>query len=406
MINFHRLLGAIHWISVLELVALLAVEALPPPPGSNCSTACGGVKIPYPFGFEPGCSLPGFVLICRDTEKGKKPFLPKVQGAYGYFELDSVSLIEGQARVWNNITSSCYNSTSKNMTTNYLDFLYLPEPYMLSEVANELVVVGCRTVAYVSVGKSGYVRQMSGCFASCGERGDNLTSLTDGTCAGAGCCLATISRGQTFYNVYFDATRFNTTAIYNVSRCSYAVLMESSRFNFRRSYATSSEFFDTNSGRAPVVIDWAVRNASNCATAVKDRESYACVSSNSKCLNSSSGPGYICNCTQGFQGNPYLPNGCQDIDECIEPKKHSCYGTCINLPGRFECSCPPGTRGNASVEGACQKNLLTPVIQVTIGMHIFHFNHDVHICTLQTYQLSVFTTYQQYNSSIILSGSK
>uniref|UniRef100_A0A0E0GZN9 Protein kinase domain-containing protein n=2 Tax=Oryza nivara TaxID=4536 RepID=A0A0E0GZN9_ORYNI len=375
MASFHGLLEALLWSSVAGLAALLAVgAALPPPPGSNCSTACGGINVSYPFGFEPGCSWPGFELSCRDTKQGKKLFLPQVPGADGYFEVASISLLEGQARVWSNISRYCYNHTSKGMTDdNYWNFVYqLPDTYRLSETANMLTVIGCSVVAYISVGNGDFVRQMSGCFATCSEQGNNnrmnLSRLANGTCDGVGCCQSTISKAQTFYNVYFDGQTYNTTGIYNISPCSYAVLMESSSFTFHTSYATSSEFFDTQGGRAPLVIDWAIRNTSNCAEAMKHSESYACISSNATCVDSSNGPGYTCNCTQGFQGNPYLRGGCQDIDECREPTQHSCYGNCINLPGTFECSCPPGTRGNASVEGACQKNLLTPGVQVTIGV--------------------------------------
>lgn len=73
----------------------------------------------------------------------------------------------------------------------------------------------------------------------------------------------------------------------------------------------SSEFIDNNGGRMPMVVEWAVRNASNCVEVQKDRDSYTCVSSNSVCVNLSSEPGYICNCTRGYQGNPYLLDGCQ-----------------------------------------------------------------------------------------------
>uniref|UniRef100_J3LX20 Wall-associated receptor kinase galacturonan-binding domain-containing protein n=2 Tax=Oryza brachyantha TaxID=4533 RepID=J3LX20_ORYBR len=62
------------WVSVAELAAPLALGAdLAPRPaagGGNCSTACGGVEIPYLFGVEPGCALPGFELSCRDTADG------------------------------------------------------------------------------------------------------------------------------------------------------------------------------------------------------------------------------------------------------------------------------------------------------------------------------------------------
>jgi len=44
-----------------------------------------------------------------------------------------------------------------------------------------------------------------------------------------------------------------------------------------------------------------------------------------------------------------------DIDECALWELHSCYGTCINMPGTFHCQCPDGTYGNPFTEGGCIK---------------------------------------------------
>ncbi|WZZ18860.1 hypothetical protein YC2023_111949 [Brassica napus] len=46
---------------------------------------------------------------------------------------------------------------------------------------------------------------------------------------------------------------------------------------------------------------------------------------------------YQCSCRSGYEGNPYLPDGCQDIDEC-----RTIYGVCgknkcVNVPGSFRC---------------------------------------------------------------------
>ncbi|MBA0870512.1 hypothetical protein Goshw_013440, partial [Gossypium schwendimanii] len=46
----------------------------------------------------------------------------------------------------------------------------------------------------------------------------------------------------------------------------------------------------------------------------KDTKNYAC-QQNSACIDPESGPGYLCKCNDGFQGNPYLFNGCQDTAE-------------------------------------------------------------------------------------------
>lgn len=163
------------------------------------------------------------------------------------------------------------------------------EAYRLSDTENKFIIVGCYTVAYITVGDREDMRYASACSAFCGPKGNNLTSLMDGACSGTGCCEATITEGHTSYNTMFDPD-YNTTQIYNVSSCSYVVLMESSRFSFRRSYVmNSSQFIDTNGGRVPMVVDWAVQNASNCVEAQKDHDSYACISSNSVCVNSSRG---------------------------------------------------------------------------------------------------------------------
>jgi hypothetical protein len=128
-----------------------------------------------------------------------------------------------------------------------------------------------------------------------------------------GCCQTAIPKGMHYYEVGFDSG-FNTSQIWNFSRCSYAVLMEAESFNFSTTYISTTKLNDTHTGRAPVVMDWAIRNGTmslSCEEAKLNKTgTYACLSSNSGCVNPRNGPGYLCNCTKGYEGNPYLPDGC------------------------------------------------------------------------------------------------
>ncbi|KAF8702720.1 hypothetical protein HU200_032548 [Digitaria exilis] len=138
-----------------------------------------------------------------------------------------------------------------------------------------------------------------------------MAHAVDGSCFGMGCCQTEIPKGIGYYEVGFDRG-FNTSNIWRFSRCSYAVLMEAEGFNFSTTYINTTKFNDTNIGRAPTVIDWAIRDETTSCEVAKRNETgtYACLSSNSECLVSPNGPGYLCNCSKGYEGNPYVPDGC------------------------------------------------------------------------------------------------
>ncbi|KAK8276748.1 hypothetical protein V6Z12_D10G220900 [Gossypium hirsutum] len=161
--------------------------------------------------------------------------------------------------------------------------------------------IGCHTNAFVRV----TTRNFSfGCLTYCA----NMNYVIDGSCSGVGCCQSAIPNGLRVYSLQVDSI-VNHSAVSMFNPCSYGFL--------------------------PFILDWTIGNQT-CKQAKKDPNDYAC-KQNSTCIDREIGPGYLCKCNDGFQGNPYLFNGCQDIDECETLKPCSKSGTCHNTPGSYNC---------------------------------------------------------------------
>ncbi|KAJ3697361.1 hypothetical protein LUZ61_001066 [Rhynchospora tenuis] len=187
-----------------------------------------------------------------------------------------------------------------------------------------------------------------GCVSGC----DRLESLSDGSCSGIGCCETSIPKGTNSILFWFDKN-FHNSEVFSFGPCIYAMLTEEDGFAFNTSYITTKQLLDRNTS---IVIDWFIGNTT-CYSAQTNKSSYACKSDYSICLNSNSGPGYLCNCSDGYEGNPYLQGGCQDIDECTSQNSCSKDGKCHNLPGIYKCSCPFGKRIKHNNERDCELNV-------------------------------------------------
>ncbi|KAJ3680203.1 hypothetical protein LUZ60_016481 [Juncus effusus] len=336
----------------------------------DCPEKCGEVMIPYPFGIGPNCSLQGFQISCNKTSYGTYTPLFLNQ------TLLNVSLPLGQFHVNNPISSQCYNNTIKNDSYNDWEWNFYSSPFQFNHEKNKFTVIGCDTLAYLHIyGSSWY---WGGCVSVC----YSLESLTNGSCSGIGCCQTAIPKGTNYYRVRFD-TNFNNSQVYNFSQCGYAVLMEDAGFEFNTRYITTDELYKR--GEMPMVLDWTIGNQT-CEIAQSNKSSYACVSENSVCVDSTiynGALGYLCNCSVGYEGNPYLTEGCQDINEC---NRQSICGDkiCRNTLGGFECLCPSGTHNTSHSNGSCIPNQklalwVKLVIGICVGLMILL------ICFFYTY---------------------
>nr|XP_011462038.1 PREDICTED: wall-associated receptor kinase 3-like [Fragaria vesca subsp. vesca] len=130
----------------------------------------------------------------------------------------------------------------------------------------------------------------------------------------------------------------------------YAFIVQEGHFRF--SNTSFQELSVTE--QVPMVIDWAIGNEPDPCDAAERRQDFAC-NNNSECVNHDNRNGYVCECFPGNEGNPYLPDGCQDIDNCKDSNPCK-IGTCVNSPpGDYSCLCPKGYRNDVMDEKTCIK---------------------------------------------------
>ncbi|KAF6143660.1 hypothetical protein GIB67_015300 [Kingdonia uniflora] len=89
----------------------------------------------------------------------------------------------------------------------------------------------------------------------------------------------------------------------------------------------------------PVVFVWAIGENLTCEKALQDPETFACKYKNTTCYSTSNTYGYRCDCLSGYEGNLYLINGCQDVNECEDHNDNQCASICINNLQSLCCAC-------------------------------------------------------------------
>ncbi|CAN6167462.1 unnamed protein product [Urochloa humidicola] len=330
---------------------LLAAAAadLPAARSPGCATTCGDIDVPYPFGLDPQCAINDeFRLNCSTVGRATKLF-------HGTLEVIRFSVPDGKAWLKTLMSSQCYDQATGDMSYSNAWLNISNLPYVLSADDNKVIVLGCRSLAYML--SDTYI---IGCLSTCDEPLRNGSSCASGK---AGCCQADLPRGVQYYQSFFNEL-YNTTKIWRNTPCNYVTVMESAAFNFSTTYLTSTVFYDTDGSRTPVVMEWGITK-DTCEQARINKTAYACVSDHSDCVDNDAG--YRCRCSDGFNGNPYIVGGCTDINECLDNATYPCAGICENTPGSFTCSCP---RGKSMVNGICVKNQRSTWMAAVVGSSV------------------------------------
>jgi len=190
---------------------------------------------------------------------------------------------------------------------------------VLSAERNSFVLVGCgfqaaARAAATPLRQGAAAATFGSCAPSC-PAADEQQKLRRGSCHGVGCCESPIPTGLKSFRIRFSWPEQNATARPPwVAPGASALTVEQEWWRDRDNvFAVKMSLLSSGNAAGlviPAVLDWTL-NKSSCAAAAK-RSDFGCVSKNSECLNStSSAYGYVCRCGDGYDGNPYVSDGCQ-----------------------------------------------------------------------------------------------
>nr|DAD42637.1 TPA_asm: hypothetical protein HUJ06_000867 [Nelumbo nucifera]DAD42638.1 TPA_asm: hypothetical protein HUJ06_000868 [Nelumbo nucifera] len=265
---------------------------------TGCQEKCGNITVPYPFGIgDANCYRKLYDVTCNHSFIPPKLFLGK-----GKVEVLNISS-EGQLRINSTIGFTCYDRSGDKISE-HLSWIDLKaKPYTFSDTYNRFTALGCDTIATITGSKGCDFK--TGCSMLC----NSIDNVINGSCSGIGCCQTSIPKGFKKFDLELGSNN-NHTDVVDFNWCSYGFLVDHEWYNF--SGADLSLFSTRHDTQVPLVLNWAIEGF-GCGNASTSDLNYAC-GNNSECINSPNGLGYLCRCSPGYQGNPYLKDGCQGRD--------------------------------------------------------------------------------------------
>ncbi|XP_057765851.1 wall-associated receptor kinase-like 6 [Salvia miltiorrhiza] len=340
----------------------------------NCQEKCGDITIPFPFGISSKCSAnASFTVICRNSTT---PFLSSIN-----MEALNISIL-GTVVVKQPV--SAMNCSAK-LSTGHLPISLKGTPFTISARYNTLAVSGCKNSVWLLANETTTV---GGCTSMCDA------NSTETSCNGVNCCQTTLppQLKELQYNYKtIEASNMND------SSCGYVIPIE--KIWLSNDYKS---FKGGKFGFAPLVLDWEFGEVTGYSNSVCKYSDDYCLSypnelgrrevtnrgqacmlkhlekecdlypTNYRACKSLSDPtvshsigniysfdiyyyedafsvyydGYdyvsstkYCSCPRGYEGNPYLPEKCIDINECSNATQNPCgpSWSCINVKGDYTC---------------------------------------------------------------------
>ncbi|XBI58360.1 hypothetical protein VPH35_039596 [Triticum aestivum] len=324
--------------------------ALPPSSPMGFNITCNSID--YPFGIEGIAQQPGFEVTCgRNSEA-------MLQIDKHSYKIDYVSVEEGFVVVLAGpIHQVCYDRNGKQMKATGIGNISLEQTPFTFSKSNKLVATGCnyKLVAKFSNSSDGE----SFCSTSCDEYSGTVDCIH-----GLACCEVPMPMNTTReFTFKFDKIEEQDIG-YEDGTCSAAFFLDQGEQVFMGGRGNAQRPLKDMLLPAVdhrMILDWAVGRGT-CHQASTHNLARRYCNKMSGCIDAPSGAGHLCKCHAGYDGNPYVADGCVDIDECRTSDSNNCtiQDFCHNTRGGYTCSCPNGWIGDGYLTGTNCSEALSP----------------------------------------------
>ncbi|KAK9748520.1 hypothetical protein RND81_02G063600 [Saponaria officinalis] len=263
---------------------------------SDCTLHCGYIQIPYPFGIGTNCYHdPSYEIICNASFSPSRPMLRQFNlevleinwpGRYSRRDAysDEGDSIGQMLKVGFRPPKFCDSTRIRSP-----DFKGTPYSFAMSSNVLIMEGCGCNAVLYNRTGAAS-----TGCASIC----DSDAAYMCTACYSAGCCQSSLESWKEDLDFYEIAVHFEQPMNSTSCNASAGLIDAGTLANYGPSWS-SLEIF-------PTILHWK-------ATFVSHLPFYSAV--NVSCHGQDR---VTCTCRFPYEGNPYLPYGCQVVEECIK----------------------------------------------------------------------------------------